>query len=80
MIYGFSKYLSTNDAKKYKSFFENLLVYITDVVQVCYLNHTRTIISKVLSSKFLRRWETHHIYLNDDCISSKTVSSEFGFL
>lgn len=48
-------------------------------VQVCYLNHTRTIISKVLSSKFLRRWETHHIYLNNDCISSKTVSLSFLF-
>ncbi|XP_063221061.1 C-Maf-inducing protein-like isoform X2 [Bacillus rossius redtenbacheri] len=46
-------------------------------VQVCYLNHTRTVISKILSSKFLRRWETHHLYLNDSCISSKTPN---GFL
>lgn len=43
-------------------------------VQVCYLNHTRTLVSKILSSKFLRRWETHHLYLNDACLSSKTVS------
>ncbi|KAJ9586237.1 hypothetical protein L9F63_020099, partial [Diploptera punctata] len=41
-------------------------------IQVCYLNHTRTVVSKILSSKFLRRWETHHLYLNDSCISSKT--------
>ncbi|XP_063982491.1 C-Maf-inducing protein-like isoform X2 [Diachasmimorpha longicaudata] len=46
-------------------------------VQVCYLNHTRTLVSKILSSKFLRRWETHHLYLNDACLSSKTLS---GFL
>jgi hypothetical protein len=43
-------------------------------IQVCYLNHTRTVVSKILSSKFLRRWESHHLYLNDSCISSKTVS------
>lgn len=44
------------------------------VIQVCYLNHTRTLVRKILSSKFLRRWETHHLYLNDACLSSKTVS------
>lgn len=44
-------------------------------LQVCYLNHTRTVISKILSSKFLRRWESHRVYLNPNCISSKTVSS-----
>lgn len=43
-------------------------------IQLCYLNHTRTLVSKILSSKFLRRWETHHLYLNDACLSSKTVS------
>lgn len=43
-------------------------------IQVCYLNHTKTFVKKVLSSKFLRRWETHHLYLNDACMSSKTVS------
>ncbi|XP_024936133.1 C-Maf-inducing protein isoform X2 [Cephus cinctus] len=46
-------------------------------IQVCYLNHTRTLVSKILSSKFLRRWETHHLYLNDACLSSKTLT---GFL
>lgn len=43
-------------------------------IQVCYLNHTKTLVRKILSSKFLRRWETHHLYLNDACLSSKTVS------
>lgn len=43
-------------------------------IQVCYLNHTRTLVRKILSSKFLRRWETHHLYLNDACLTSKTVS------
>ncbi|KAG8261218.1 hypothetical protein J6590_078588 [Homalodisca vitripennis] len=42
-------------------------------LQVCCLNHTRTVISKILSSKFLRRWESHRLYLNDACISSKTL-------
>ncbi|XP_054010731.1 C-Maf-inducing protein-like [Hylaeus anthracinus] len=46
-------------------------------IQVCFLNHTKTLVRKILSSKFLRRWETHHLYLNDTCISSKTPT---GFL
>ncbi|KYN38321.1 C-Maf-inducing protein [Trachymyrmex septentrionalis] len=46
-------------------------------IQVCYLNHTRTLVKKILSSKLLRRWETHHLYLNDACLSSKTLT---GFL
>ena len=43
-------------------------------IQVCRLNHSRTLISKVLSSKFLRRWEAHHIYLGDFQLYSATVS------
>lgn len=43
-------------------------------LQVCLLNHTRTIVSKVLSSKFLRRWESHHVVLGDTHLSSRTVS------
>ncbi|XP_018403192.1 PREDICTED: C-Maf-inducing protein-like [Cyphomyrmex costatus] len=46
-------------------------------IQMCYLNHTETLVKKILSSKFLRRWETHHLYLNDACLSSKTLT---GFL
>jgi hypothetical protein len=44
-------------------------------VAVCHLNHTNTIISKILSSKYLRRWENHQIRLQDDCITSNTVSA-----
>ena len=43
-------------------------------IQLCRLTHSGTVISKILSSKFLRRWETHHVYLNDAWLSSKTVS------
>lgn len=45
-------------------------------IQVCRLNHSRTLISKVLSSKFLRRWEGHHLYLGDFQLYSSTVSTE----
>lgn len=46
-------------------------------VAVCHLNHTNTIISKILSSKYLRRWENHQIRLQDDCITSNTVCEIF---
>lgn len=46
-------------------------------IQVCRLNHTRTVISKILSSKFLRRWENHHLYLSETEIYSKTAA---GFM
>lgn len=42
-------------------------------IQLCRITHSGTVIGKILSSKFLRRWETHHLYLNDAQISSKTV-------
>ncbi|XP_046914487.2 C-Maf-inducing protein-like [Dermatophagoides farinae] len=41
-------------------------------VHLCRLNHQRTIVSKILSSKFLRRWETHRIYLTTVNMASKT--------
>ena len=43
-------------------------------IQLCRLNHTRTIVSKIMNSKYLRRWESHHIVLGDSEISSSTVS------
>uniref|UniRef100_T1J4Y4 C-Maf-inducing protein PH domain-containing protein n=1 Tax=Strigamia maritima TaxID=126957 RepID=T1J4Y4_STRMM len=46
-------------------------------VHVCRLNHTRTVISKLLSSKFLRRWEVHRLTLGDSAIVSRTST---GFL
>lgn len=44
---------------------------------VCRLNHTRTIISKIMNSKYLRRWEQHHIILTDKDITSSKAS---GFM
>ncbi|GBL84999.1 hypothetical protein AVEN_42245-1 [Araneus ventricosus] len=49
------------------------LVY-EGLVHVCRLNHTRTVISKLLSSRFLRRWEGHHVILDDNFITSRNVS------
>ncbi|XP_070575082.1 C-Maf-inducing protein-like isoform X2 [Ptychodera flava] len=51
-------------------------------IQVCHLNHARTVISKILSSKFLRRWEPHHLVLADSTIYSTTVrnSQPIGFM
>lgn len=43
-------------------------------VQVCFLDHTRTVISKILSFKFLRYFESQHLYLNETKISPKHVS------
>jgi len=45
-------------------------------VQVCRLNQSRTLISRVLNSKFLRRWEAHRVYLGDFQMYSATVSEE----
>ncbi|XP_064466957.1 C-Maf-inducing protein-like isoform X2 [Ornithodoros turicata] len=46
-------------------------------IQLCRLNHNRTVISKILSSKFLRRWETHRIVLGASEMSSTTTG---GFM
>ncbi len=44
-------------------------------IQLCRLNHTRTIVSKIMNSKYLRRWEAHHLILADSEILSSTVST-----
>lgn len=44
-------------------------------IQVCRLNHTRTIVSKIVNSKYLRRWESHKIVLDHSEIRSTTVCS-----
>lgn len=49
-------------------------------VQVCFLDHTRTVISKILSFKFLRYFESQHLYLNETKISPKHVSFQIYFL
>lgn len=41
-------------------------------IQVCVLKHPRTFLSKLLTSKFLRRWEPHHLTLTDSSLSSAT--------
>jgi len=49
-------------------------------VQICYLDHTRTVISKILSFKFLRHFESHHLYLGDTKIYPRNVSTEIAQL
>lgn len=41
-------------------------------IQICRLNHTRTIVSKIMNSKYLRRWESHRIVLDKNEIRSCT--------
>ena len=43
-------------------------------IPICRLNHTRTIVSKIMNSRYLRRWELHKIYLDKTEICSATVS------
>ena len=44
-------------------------------VLICRLNHQRTFMSKILGSKFLRRWESHRLTFTDTQVYSSTVSS-----
>ncbi|XP_062245351.1 C-Maf-inducing protein [Platichthys flesus] len=41
-------------------------------IQVCVVKHPRTFLSKILTSKFLRRWEPHHLTLTDSGLTSAT--------
>ncbi|XP_077144466.1 C-Maf-inducing protein isoform X2 [Ranitomeya variabilis] len=41
-------------------------------IQVCVIRHPRTFLSKILTSKFLRRWEPHHLTLADNSLTSAT--------
>ncbi|XP_068595367.1 C-Maf-inducing protein [Brachionichthys hirsutus] len=41
-------------------------------IQVCALRHPRTFLSKILTAKFLRRWEPHHVTLTDSSLTSAT--------
>lgn len=43
-------------------------------IQICRLNHTRTIVSKIMNSKYLRRWESHRIILGLNDIASSMAS------
>ncbi|KAJ7312008.1 hypothetical protein JRQ81_006336 [Phrynocephalus forsythii] len=40
--------------------------------QVCIIRHPRTFLSKILTSKFLRRWEPHHLTLAENSLASAT--------
>ncbi|CAM2101120.1 unnamed protein product [Caretta caretta] len=42
-------------------------------IQVCVIRHPRTFLSKILTSKFLRRWEPHHVTLADNSLASATI-------
>jgi hypothetical protein len=42
-------------------------------IQVCVVKHPRTFLSKILTSKFLRRWEPHHLTLTESSLASATV-------
>ncbi|KAM3608653.1 uncharacterized protein V6R79_002344 [Siganus canaliculatus] len=42
-------------------------------IQVCVIKHPRTFLSKILTSKFLRRWEPHHLTLTDSSLTSATA-------
>ena len=47
---------------------------LTDgLVQVCRVPHAKNIIEKIRFSRFLRRWEEHHIQLEHNEICSRTV-------
>ncbi|XP_035445237.1 C-Maf-inducing protein [Spodoptera frugiperda] len=43
-------------------------------LRVCCFQHTRTVVDKILAAKFLRRWETHVLCLEEQHIISKTPS------
>lgn len=52
---------------------------LTDgVVQICRVPHAKNIIEKIRFSRFLRRWEDHHIYLEQSEITSTTVCVFFS--
>jgi len=46
-------------------------------MQLCRLNHTRTVVSKIMNSKYLRRWENHYVNLGRSSIYSNTVCQIF---
>ncbi|XP_030040565.2 C-Maf-inducing protein isoform X1 [Manduca sexta] len=43
-------------------------------LRVCCFQHTRTVVDKILAAKFLRRWETHVLCLQEYHIVSNTPS------
>ncbi|KAL8194767.1 UNVERIFIED_CONTAM: hypothetical protein K2H54_031695 [Gekko kuhli] len=47
-------------------------------IQVCVVRHPRTFLSKILTSKFLRRWEPHHLTLAENSLASATGGQAEG--
>lgn len=43
-------------------------------LRVCSFQHTRTVVDKILAAKFLRRWETRVLALEEEHIAYKSVS------
>lgn len=46
-------------------------------VQICKLQQSKKMLSKLMNSKLLRRWKTQRIMLTDKEIASNTVISKF---
>ena len=49
------------------------------LVQVCRVPHAKNIIEKIRFSRFLRRWEPHHVHLEPSEIRSETVGCSLIF-
>ena len=43
-------------------------------VQVCRINHHKSLLQKIIYSRPLRKWEAHKIVLSDNHLHSTTVS------
>ncbi|XP_045771809.1 C-Maf-inducing protein-like [Maniola jurtina] len=43
-------------------------------LRICCFQHTRTVVDKILTAKFFRRWETHVLCMLEDHVVSKTPS------
>ena len=48
-------------------------------VQICRINHHRSLLQKIIYSRPLRRWESHRIILSDNHLYSCSVRSVFNF-
>ena len=69
--------INVSTGKKYNHRFKLIL---EGDLQICKLQHSRNVISKLLNSKLLRRWKTHRVVLTDTEISSDTVCLKLIFV
>lgn len=63
--------------KSNKNVVQRFKLLVEGDVHVCKLAHSRNVISKILSSKLLRRWKAHRLVLTDTDIYSTTVGYIF---